>query len=144
MSTLTFGDRCRAVFEELKIRRKHRHILFKMDDANTTVDIDSVGERGLGWADFKSALPNSDCRFGIYDHEFMSDRGVQVNKLWLVVWIPENSSAARKMMYTAAKTRFQESCLPGCFECQAATLQELEVEMGFKKEEVEKEEDFDF
>ena len=143
-TTLTFADACKVIYEELKIRRKHRFILFKMDDGNTCVDVESVGERSKTWADFKAALPDRDCRFGIFDHECMSDRGVLVNKLWLVVWIPQNSSAHRKMQYSAAKSRFQEACLPGCFECQASNILELEVALGFAKEEIDREEDFDF
>jgi len=133
------------MYEELKIRRKHRYILFKINDENTVVDVESVGARDDTWADFKSKLPERDARYAVFDHEFMTDRGVKSNKLWLVVWIPVNCTPSKKMQYSAAKTRFQESSLPGCFECQAANLDELEVNLGFKKDDVEKdEEDFDF
>jgi len=145
MSSLSFAEACGTIYEELKIRRKHRFIIFKMDEANTLVDVDSVGARDKGWADLRSALPERDCRFAIYDHEYDTDRGVKANKLWLLVWIPHNSTASKKMQYSAAKTRFQETCLPGCFECQASNIDEAEIALGFKKETVDKEEeDFDF
>lgn len=38
------SSRCREVFEELKIRRKHRYIIFHIGDE--AVDVESVGERG--------------------------------------------------------------------------------------------------
>jgi len=146
MSTLSYAPECRQVYEELKIRRKHKYILFKMDDENTLVTVESVGARDKTFADLKSSLPERECRFAIYDHEIeTADRG-KTNKLWLIVWIPFNSTAHKKMQYSAAKTKFQETCLPGCFECQAANLDEVEVALGLKKEEVDDggEEDFDF
>lgn len=59
--TLTF-DGTREVFEELKIRRKSRYILYRMDESNTKVIVDIVGERANTFAQFKESLPSSDCR----------------------------------------------------------------------------------
>ena len=144
MTSLSFAPECGTVYEELKIRRKHRFIVFKMDDENTTVSIEQIGARSATFTDFKAALPERDCRYGIFDHEFMTDRGVLANKLWLVCWIPFNSTTHKKMQLTAAKRAFMDTCLPGSFECQAASLEELEVNMGLAVDVVEKEEDFDF
>jgi cofilin len=143
MSSLTFDDACAVRFEELKIRRKHRFLLFKLDEGGNTIVVDKVGTREDTWETLKLAMPERDCRFAVYDHEFDTDRGVKANKLWFIIWNPENATASKKMAMAASKTRFQESTLPGCFEVQAASLEELEVNIGFKKEDLGGD-DFDF
>lgn len=47
------------------------------------------------------------------------------------------------MAYTSAKTRFRES-IPGVFDTQVSSLEELDVNLGLNKDEEEEDQDFDF
>jgi cofilin len=144
MSTLTFDEACAARFEELKIRRRHRYLVYKLEEGGNKIEVDKIGARELPWESLKSVLPERDCRFAVYDHEFDTDRGVKANKLWFIIWAPFNATASKKMAMAACKTRFQEAVLPGCFEVQAASLEELEENIGFKKVDLGGNDDFDF
>ena len=47
------------------------------------------------------------------------------------------------MAYTSAKTKFRES-IPGVFDTQVASLEELDANLGLNKDEEEEDKDFDF
>ena len=47
------------------------------------------------------------------------------------------------MAYTSAKTKFREG-IPGVFDTQVASVEELDTNLGLAKEEVEEDDGFDF
>jgi len=47
------------------------------------------------------------------------------------------------MAYTSAKTKFRES-IPGVFDMQVSSLEELDSSLGLNKDEEEEDKDFDF
>ena len=53
---------CAAVFEQLKIRRKHRYIVYRIGEKE--IEVETIGERGASYEDFKSKLPFTDSRYG--------------------------------------------------------------------------------
>ena len=53
---------CAAVFEQLKLRRKHRYIIYKI--GSTEIEVETIGERGATYEEFKSKLPFTDSRYG--------------------------------------------------------------------------------
>jgi hypothetical protein len=106
----------------------------------------------------KAALPYTDCRFCIYDQEYttadgklifiagfhckhtkpgpLRNLGRPTSKLWFISWFPNNSTTYHKMAYTSAKTKFRES-IPGVFDLQVSSLEELDAALGLGKEEDE-------
>jgi hypothetical protein len=84
--------------------------------------------------DFKSALPYSECRFGIYDQDYKTPDGRPVSKLWFVSWFPDNSTTHMKMAYASAKAKFREALI-GVFDTQVADLEELDSNLGLAKED---------
>jgi len=49
------SDSCHEAFQALKIRRKHRYILFRLGEE--AVEVDRLGERAATYEDLKSLLP---------------------------------------------------------------------------------------
>ena len=105
------------VFESLKLRRKHRYIIYKIGDSS--IEVETIGARAETFQDFKTKLPYTDCRYGIFDQEYRTYDGRPASKIWFVSWLPVNSNPYNKMAYTSAKARFRES-LPGVFDVQAS------------------------
>jgi cofilin len=132
------SDDCLPTFEQLKIRRKHRFIIYKLGFEN--VEIEKIGERGASFDDFKKALPYSEPRYGVFDQDYKSEDGRPVNKLWFVSWSPTNSTPHNKMAYSSAKGKFRE-LLKGVFDTQAANTDDLEEAFGLKVEEEEDDDD---
>lgn len=89
-------------YQELKLRKRFRYIVYKLNDDNTSVVISRMEERpasasasgdGMGkakedYARFVSEnLPEDDCRYAVYDFEFEKSPGEGVrNKICFVVW----------------------------------------------------------
>ncbi|KAI9914595.1 hypothetical protein PsorP6_007608 [Peronosclerospora sorghi] len=74
-----------AVITELKLlkmRRKYRYILFRIKADKVVVD--NTSPRSATFADFNAALPDSDCRYAVYDHEYITPDGRKSNKLCFV------------------------------------------------------------
>lgn len=55
------SDSCHEAFQALKIRRKHRYILFRLGEE--AVEVDRLGERTATYEDLKALLPfTGECR----------------------------------------------------------------------------------
>eukprot|EP01031_Cornospumella_fuschlensis_P033449 gene33449-40467_t len=137
--TNRISPRCVEVFEELKIRRRHRYIIFKLGEEE--IEVESVGGRKETYDEFKRALPFSDCRYGIYDQDYRTADGRPASKLWFVSWFPKNATTHNKMAYTSAKGKFREVLL-GAFDVQVSSLEEMDS--AIMGEEEEEEGDFEF
>ena len=51
------------MFEALKLKRKHRYIIFKIGE--NQIEVESAGERSATLEEFSKALPFTDCRYGM-------------------------------------------------------------------------------
>lgn len=111
-----------AEFKQLKMRRKYRYVLFRIEADKVVVD--ATAPPSASFADFNAALPDSDCRYAVYDHEFLTPDGRKSSKLFFVTWIPQNSHPGFKMAYTHAKSAVQSVC-DGCFEVSAVIKKEV-------------------
>ena len=65
----SIDPQCAEVFQLLKIRRKHRFIVYKIDAETEAVVPETIGPRGAGLAEMLAALPDADSRYVIFDHE---------------------------------------------------------------------------
>ena len=125
---------CTSVFQELKLKRKHRYIVFKV--GTETIDVEKASERGASYESLKNSLPFTDCRFAVYDHEKIDPiRNVPVNKLWFIVWNPNNASTYNKMAYTAAKQKLFAALAAALNEVTVRSAEELDSALGLESEE---------
>lgn len=115
-------DEVVAEFKALKMRRKYRFVLFRIEGAQVVVD--SSGPPTATFKDFEAALPDDDCRYAVYDHEFLTADGRKSSKLFFVSWIPQNSHPGFKMAYTHAKSAVRAVC-EGCFDVSAVIKSEV-------------------
>jgi len=134
------NPRVLELFQELKLMRKHRFLIFHITDID--INIETIGERNKSFDDMKALLPYTSCRFIIYDYEYETNDGRKASKLFLITWIPNNSTPHNKMAYAAAKTKLREQ-FTGVFDAQAADVDELAIRIGIKKEEEEEDDDDD-
>jgi cofilin len=134
---------CKEVFKQLKIRRKGRYILFKLGD--NEIEVDKIGDRNETYETFKKALPYSECRYCIFDQDYKTNDGRPASKLWFINWFPDNSTTYHKMAYTSAKPTLYDQ-IEGVFDTQVASVEELDVNLGYvnQEDEQEEEEAFDF
>ncbi|AQK61915.1 Actin-depolymerizing factor 10 [Zea mays] len=73
-------------FGELQSKRLHRFLTFKMDDKFKEIVVDQVGDRATSYEDFTNSLPENDCRYAIYDFDFVTAEDVQKSRIFYILW----------------------------------------------------------
>ncbi|CAA2960299.1 actin-depolymerizing factor 12-like [Olea europaea subsp. europaea] len=77
-------DECKLKFLELKAKRNHRYLIFRIEGQQVAVD--KLGSPGDTYDDFTAALPAIECRYAVYDFDFTTDENVQKSKIYFIAW----------------------------------------------------------
>jgi hypothetical protein len=73
------------VFQELKLRKKHKYIIFGLSPDKTEIVKVKTGT-STDYDEFLADLPENECRWAIYDFEFQKEDGGQRNKIIFYHW----------------------------------------------------------
>lgn len=79
------GD-CKETFLELQRKKTHRYVIFKIDEKQKAVVVEKTGGAAESYDDFIASLPESDCRYAIYDFDFVTEENCQKSKIFFVAW----------------------------------------------------------
>ncbi len=71
---------------ELKRKKTYRYIIFKIDEKAQQIILEATGGPEESYEDFASHLPENDCRYGVYDFDFVTDDNCQKSKIFFVAW----------------------------------------------------------
>lgn len=71
-------------FKDLKLRRKHRYIVYRIQGEE--IEIETTGAVDHSHEKLLSVLPDSECRFIVYDHDILTDDGRRTSKLYFISW----------------------------------------------------------
>merc|ERR1712023_93958 len=82
-------EECTTEFEKMKIRSTYQYIVYKITADKKSIVIDTRGDKGASFDDFKNALPDGDCRYAVLDVEIETKSGTTTNKLIFVAWCAE-------------------------------------------------------
>lgn len=85
-SGMAVNDDCKLKFLELKAKRTHRFIVYKIDEKLKQVIVEKVGEPALTYEDFAASLPENECRYAIYDFDFVTEENCQKSKIFFIAW----------------------------------------------------------
>lgn len=83
---MNVSDECRSSFMALKWKKVHRYIVFKIDERSKAVMVDKLGGPGEGYDDLAAALPVDDCRYAVFDFDFVTDDKCQKSKIFFIAW----------------------------------------------------------
>ena len=75
---------------------------------------------------FTALLPESDCRYAVYDFAYVGNEGIEKNKLFFVSWVPDVAKVKSKMLYASSKERFRRELDGIQLEIQATDPSEIE------------------
>ncbi|KAG8066948.1 hypothetical protein GUJ93_ZPchr0005g16241 [Zizania palustris] len=106
-SGMAVDDECKLRFLELKAKRTHRFIIYKIDEKKKMVVVEKVGEPILNYDDFAASLPANECRYAIFDYDFVTEENCQKSKIFFIAWSPDTSRVRSKMIYASSKDRFK-------------------------------------
>eukprot|EP01115_Flamella_aegyptia_P002937 TRINITY_DN14512_c0_g1_i1.p1 TRINITY_DN14512_c0_g1~~TRINITY_DN14512_c0_g1_i1.p1 ORF type:complete len:139 (-),score=46.53 TRINITY_DN14512_c0_g1_i1:76-492(-) len=129
-SGIGVNDEIVDIFQSLKLSKKIRYFIAKMNDDLTEVVVEKTGGRDETWESFVDNLPDDDCRYAVFDYEFDAGEG-QRNKLIFVVWCPDTARIKPKMLYTSTKDAVKKKLVGVSCELQATDDSEVSNDAAY-------------
>uniref|UniRef100_A0A2N9EYZ3 ADF-H domain-containing protein n=1 Tax=Fagus sylvatica TaxID=28930 RepID=A0A2N9EYZ3_FAGSY len=124
---MAVSDECKLKFSELKTKRNYRFIIFKIE--NQEVVVEKVGRPDETYEDFNESLPADECRYAVYDFDFITDENCQKSKIFFIAWAPDISKVRSKMVYASSKDRFKRELDGIQVELQATDPSEMSIDI---------------
>lgn len=81
---MAVNDECKLKFMELKAKRIYRFIIFKIE--NQQVVVEKVGSPEETYEDFTASFPADECRYSVFDFDFITDENCQKSKIFFIAW----------------------------------------------------------
>ncbi|ERN05268.1 hypothetical protein AMTRI_Chr08g208550 [Amborella trichopoda] len=128
-SGMAVHDNCKLRFLELKTKRSHRFIVFKIDEKIQQVMVEKLGQPNDTYDDFAASLPPDECRYAVFDFDFVTDENCQKSKIFFIAWSPDTSRVRSKMLYASSKDRFKRELDGIQLELQATDPSELSMDI---------------
>lgn len=128
-SGMGVGGECKDTFLELQRKKTYRYVVFKIDEKKKEVVVEKTGGATESYEDFLASLPENDCRYAIYDFDFVTEENCQKSKIFFVAWSPAVSRIRAKMLYATSKDRFRRELDGVHYELQATDPSELDIEI---------------
>ncbi|THU55163.1 hypothetical protein C4D60_Mb11t03670 [Musa balbisiana] len=128
-SGMAVNDECKLMFLELKTKRNYRFIIFKIDERIQQVTVEKLGQPEETYDDFTASLPADECRYAVFDFDFVTDENCQKSKIFFISWAPDTSRVRSKMLYASSKDRFKRELDGIQVELQATDPSEISIDI---------------
>ncbi|CAL9007126.1 unnamed protein product [Prunus brigantina] len=122
-------DDCKLKFLELKAKRNHRFIVFRIEEKIQQVVVEKVGGPDESYDDFAASLPADECRYAVYDFDFTTNENCQKSKIFFIAWAPDTARVRSKMLYASSKDRFKRELDGIQVELQATDPSEMSLDI---------------
>ncbi|XP_042419076.1 actin-depolymerizing factor 7-like [Zingiber officinale] len=129
VSGMAVNDDCKLKFLELKAKRTYRFIIYKIDEKLKQILVEKFGEPNQTYDDFTASLPANECRYAIYDFDFVTEENCQKSKIFFIAWSPDTSRVRSKMLYASSKERFKRELDGIQVELQATDPTEMDLDV---------------
>nr|CAJ38388.1 actin-depolymerizing factor [Plantago major] len=129
VSGMAVHDDCKLRFLELKAKRTHRFVVFKIEEKQKQVVVEKVGEPAETYEDFAASLPENECRYGVYDFDFVTAENCQKSRIFFIAWSPDTARIRSKMIYASSKERFKRELDGIQVELQATDPTEMGLDV---------------
>ncbi|XP_057782816.1 actin-depolymerizing factor 4-like isoform X1 [Salvia miltiorrhiza] len=128
-SGMAVHDECKLKFMELKTKRTHRFIVFKIEEKQKQVIVEKLGEPTETYEDFTANLPAEECRYAVFDFDFVTAENVQKSRIFFIAWCPDTAKVRSKMIYASSKDRFKRELDGIQVELQATDPTEMDLDV---------------
>ncbi|OWM82322.1 hypothetical protein CDL15_Pgr001896 [Punica granatum] len=128
-SGIAVHDECKIRFLELKAKRTYRFIVFKIEEKQKQVVVEKVGEPAQSYDEFAASLPANECRYAVYDFDFVTEENCQKSRIFFIAWSPDTSRVRSKMIYASSKDRFKRELDGIQVELQATDPTEMGLDV---------------
>ncbi|XP_065871481.1 actin-depolymerizing factor 2-like [Euphorbia lathyris] len=128
-SGMAVHDDCKLKFLELKAKRTYRFIVYKIEEKQKQVLVEKLGEPTDSYEDFCASLPADECRYAVYDYDYVTEENCQKSRIVFVAWSPDISRVRSKMIYASSKDRFKRELDGIQVELQATDPTEMGLDV---------------
>ncbi|EPS70990.1 hypothetical protein M569_03773, partial [Genlisea aurea] len=128
-SGMGVADHSKTTFMELQRKKVHRYVIFKIDESKKEVIVEKTGSPSLNYEDFRSSLPEDDCRYAVYDFDYVTPENCQKSKIFFIAWSPSVSRIRAKMLYATSKEPFRRQLEGIHYEIQATDPTEMGIDV---------------
>ncbi|PAV17110.1 actin depolymerizing factor [Pyrrhoderma noxium] len=139
-SGVTASEGCISVFNDLKLSRASKWILYKISNDNKEIivqekaDPSSAKSNQEFFEEFTSKLPSDEPRYGVFDFEFEKEDGSgKRNRIVFVNWAPDSSKIKAKMVYSTSKDALRRGLVGVQIDVQATDHDEISYESVHEK-----------
>ncbi|KAL3350911.1 hypothetical protein AABB24_023359 [Solanum stoloniferum] len=77
-------DECKNSYMDMKWKKNHRYIVYKIDEKSRLVTVDKVGGPAENYEDLAAALPKDDCRYAVFDFDFVTVDNCRKSKIFFI------------------------------------------------------------
>ncbi|RIB09757.1 cofilin [Gigaspora rosea] len=136
-SGVSASDECMEVFQDLKLKKKYKYILYKINDSKdrTEIVLDRAEEKA-SYEEFKNVLVgelNVDPRYAVFDFDYEKPGEGQRNKLVFFSWVPDNARVHTKMLYASSKDAIRKKLVGVGIEVQGTDPEEVDYSAVLEK-----------
>lgn len=85
-SGFAVDDDCKLKFLDLKAKRTYRFIVFKIEEKLKQVVVEKLGEPAQSYEEFTASLPADECRYAVYDFDFVTAENCQKSRIFFIAW----------------------------------------------------------
>ncbi|URE25748.1 actin-depolymerizing factor 5 [Musa troglodytarum] len=78
---------CLSSFTEMKWKRASRYVVYRIDEKSREVTVDKVGSPGDGYDGLAASLPLDDCRYAVFDFDFVTVDNCRKSKIFFIAWL---------------------------------------------------------
>ncbi|KAG8898946.1 cofilin [Tulasnella sp. 403] len=135
MSGVKAHPDCVTTYNELKLRKKYRSIIYKINDKQPEIVVERTmtDADGADYEKFILSLPEDEPRWAVYDFEYsLGDEGKR-NKLVFIAWSPDGSKIKQKMTYASSKDELRRSLVGIATEIQGTDTEEISHQQVLEK-----------
>ncbi|KAI9470493.1 MAG: hypothetical protein EXX96DRAFT_584524 [Benjaminiella poitrasii] len=132
-SGVAVSDQCYEFYEDLKLRKKYKYIIFKLSDDNKEIIVEKTAAADTEYDEFLAALPQDEPRYAVYDFEYEKPGEGKRNKITFFAWVPDTSKVRQKMLYASSKEALRRNLVGIAVEVQGTDSSEVDYDAVLDK-----------
>jgi len=105
--------------------------MFNLSKDLNEIVVEKVGDEE--YEQFLEILPETECRWAIYDFGFEKEDGGHRNKIIFLSWSPDDAKIKQKMLFASSRDALKRSLAGIAIEIQGSDLSEVAYEIVLEK-----------
>ncbi|EEQ46087.1 cofilin, partial [Candida albicans WO-1] len=130
---VTVADESLTAFNDLKLGRKYKFVIFTLNDEKTQIVVEQTSTE-QEYDAFLEKLPENECRYAVYDFEYDIGGGEgKRSKIVFFTWSPDTAPVRAKMVYASSKDSLRRALNGVAADVQGTDFSEVAYDAVHEK-----------